>query len=226
MSLELYAKIEPLIPFKEEKQKLYNLYLKKLKKIGAKKILDLGCGGGNFMQLAIKENFEIDGIDLSHLQIEMAKSKGLNAQVLDIKDVKEKYDAIVGVFDVINYIKKEELEFFLQNIQNALYENGTFLCDINTFYAFEEIAPGDLILEKDEICAAIRADFDDNILQTQITLFEKNTKECYKKIKDSFLQYYYSLDFIKKINPFKNLKVDYVKLYTNKTEKYLLEFKK
>lgn len=224
MGLELYAKIEPLIPFDNEIEKLYKIYLKELKKQNPASILDLGCGGGKFMQKAIKDGFlNIDGIDLSLKQIEIAKKAGLNAEAIDIKAVTKKYDAVVAVFDVLNYVYYDELESFLKSVQGILNDGGKFYADINTLHGFNEVAQGDLLLEGEGIYGSLSSYFEENKLETNLRIFTKSG-ELYKKEEDVITQYYHSIEYIKKINPFKNLKVDDISLYGKKADKFLLTF--
>jgi len=224
VGLELYAKIEPLIPFEDEIDKLYQAYIARLKKQKPASILDVGCGGGKFMLAAIDEGFkDIDGIDLSQEQIKAAKEAGLSAAAIDIKDVTKKYDAVVAVFDVLNYVYYDELKEFLKNIKRVLNPGGKFYADINTLYGFEEVAQGDLLLEGEDIYGSLQATYEDEKLTTNIRIFSKSG-ELYKKEEDTITQYYHSIEYIKKINPFKNLKVDNLVLYGKKADKFILTF--
>ena len=46
--LDLYAKIESLIGFDAQYEKLYQIYLHLLNSLHVKTILDVGCGNGKF----------------------------------------------------------------------------------------------------------------------------------------------------------------------------------
>ena len=45
-----------------------------LQKLAGKKILDLGCGNGNFCYYAMQKGFEVKGYDISEKMIQVGKS--------------------------------------------------------------------------------------------------------------------------------------------------------
>lgn len=198
MGLELYAKIEEHLDFFDEVRALHKTFLTLLFENDAKKVLDVGCGQGEFLHILALNNIEGFGVDLSQNQIDICLAKGLNAKCIDVKDVQEKYEAVTAIFDVINYIPKDMIEEFFTNIKNKLENKGVFIFDINTLFGFEEVAQGSLIIDKDDKFIAIDANFSDKTLTTDITLFEKEDN-LYKKEKDSITQYYHSKEFLKKI---------------------------
>ena len=91
MGLELYAKIEPYLDFKEELNYLYGCFVEKIDIQKPKSILDVGCGNGSFLYLLKELGYKNTmGIDLSHNMISIANSKGINARVIDIKNLNKK----------------------------------------------------------------------------------------------------------------------------------------
>ena len=195
--LDLYATIEEHLDFKEEIEHLYNSIAHIVFAINPKTVIDIGCGQGNFCQILESNNIKSFGVDLSEKQIEIAKSKGINAQCIDIKDSQEKFDCATAVFDVINYIPKNSLKEFLKHTYNLLELNGYFIFDINTYYGFEEVAQGTLTIDLDDKFIAIDANFENNCLQTDITLFTKETT-LYKKDYGTIKQFYHETKELKK----------------------------
>ena len=61
MSLDLYAKIEPLIGFYDEYEKLYDIYIEAISTYKPKKILDIGCGRGFMLEKLINLNYDVKG---------------------------------------------------------------------------------------------------------------------------------------------------------------------
>lgn len=83
-----------------------------------KTILDLGCGGGEFMRdISIGENWDIIGVDLHERSIKKARKSGLYKQVLkgDVRYLpksisKKKFDAIFSSQVLEHLSKKDSLK--------------------------------------------------------------------------------------------------------------------
>jgi SAM-dependent methyltransferase len=213
-----------MIGFYDEYEKLYQIYLRELSNHDIDKILDVGCGNGSFL-LQLQEKYSSCGIDISPKMVEVAKEKGVDATCKYIEEVDEKFGAIVAVADVLNYLDKSALESFFKGISSSLEDGGVFICDINTLFGFEEVTAGSMSVDEDDKFLSIEADFDDNVLVTDITLFEKNG-ECYKKEQSSIIQYYYPSSYIETITDLTLVKVEDIKLFGDEADKTLLTFKK
>lgn len=222
-ALDLYAKIEPLIGFYDEYNKLYLRYLDILESLHVETILDVGCGNGKFLRLLKDRNYKAKGIDRSKEMIKIAQSLGVEAQNIELCDVLGKYDCITAVGDVLNYMTKEELHKFFIEIKNTLGENGYFIVDINTLLGFEEVADGLLIKETNEQFLAIEANFEHKKLTTRITLFEKE-KENYKRYSNTIFQYYHQLELFKNIEGFELINIFYTSMFGD-SDKVILVFK-
>ncbi len=224
MGLDLYAKVEPLLGFEEQKNELYEIFLHKLASLGIKRFLDIGAGSGTFMQRALKRGFRPKGIDISCEMVRRARQQGLDVACKDICDVDDRFEAAVAVFDVINYLSFPELQRFFACVRNVLDDGGYFLCDINTLYGFSEIAQGTLVVDNDRECVAIDANFADNRLQTDIIYFY-NESGCYKKEKDSIIQYYHDITDLKRLG-LELVDIDLVALFGDEADKALLTWQK
>ena len=223
--LDLYAKIEYLFDFEDVMEFLWDKYIEELKSLKVKTILDIGCGSGGFMLKAKEAGFNIVGIDISEEMINLAKQKDLEVYHKDLCEFDGKFDACVAIFDVINYMDKEYLKKFFKCVKKVLKKDGYFLFDINTLYGFEEIAQGTLAVEDENIFGILNSIFDDNIMKTEITIFEKNDK-CYEKQEGEIIQYFYKNQELKKVTSLKfDKKVD-INLYGGEmADKNLLVFK-
>ncbi len=189
--LDLYASIESSLPFEQEINYLYDIFKDIVIETAPKTLIDIGCGQGEFCKIIEQNSIKAKGVDLSSKQIELAKAKKVDASCVDIKDIDEKFDCATAIFDVVNYIPNEQIDQFLQNSYNLLNKGGYFIFDINSLFGFSEVAIGTLTINEPDRFIAIDAVFEDNILNTSITLFEKQ-QECYKKTSDTIKQYYYS----------------------------------
>lgn len=91
-------------------------------------ILEIGCGPGYLMEYLTKSGFNnVAGIDVSEEQIDLARSKGLKADLADVLDYllgsRESYDVIIAI-DLIEHFHREELLELFQLIYQALLPGG------------------------------------------------------------------------------------------------------
>ena len=191
-ALELYATIEEYLDFEDEVHHLYKTIGHTVLSKEPKTLIDIGCGQGEFCHIMELNGIKTLGVDLSKTQVEIAVSKGTNAKCIDIKDIKETFDCATATFDVINYIPNDYIADFLQQSYELLKPNGYFIFDINSLYGFDTVAQGTLNIDNDDNFIAIDANFEDNILYTDITLFKKDEKNKYTKENGTIEQYCYS----------------------------------
>ena len=224
-SLDLYSKVEHLLGIEDSTQYLHTLYTEVLYNYEIKTLLDLGCGKGDLMQTFMKYDISCDGIDLSALMVQKAKEKELNVEQKAIGDVDKKYDAIVSVFDVVNFVSPTDLEVFLNDVHKALNDEGLFVFDINTLHGFQNVAEGTMMAEEDKMFLCVDALFEDNQLDTKFTLFTHVEDNAYIKEEETISQYFHSLQIFKKLKNFKVVQSAYLDLY-DKKDKALIVLKK
>jgi len=224
MSLDLYSKVEHLLGIEESTSYLHTLYIEALYNHEVKTLLDLGCGRGELMEKFQKYDIECDGIDLSALMVKKAKEKGLNVEHKSICEVEKKYDAVVCVFDVLNFVSSDELDAFLNGVHDVLNDDGIFVFDINTLHGFSDVAEGTMTEEEEGMFLAVDALFEENMLHTKFTLFEKSG-ETYKKEQSTITQYFHEPKFFKSLKNFEVLQSAYLNMY-DKKDKALIVLKK
>ncbi len=203
--LDLYAKIEPLISFYEEYQELYKIYQKEIKDLKPSKILDVGCGNGAFLQ-NLKGKYKAKGIDISEEMVKISKSKGLDVECIELCKVEDRFEMIVAIADVLNYMDKKDLVKFFKDVKGRLQDNGYFLFDINTLYGFSQVADGVMLNENKEGFLGVEAEFDGQKLLTNFIFFQKE-KECYKRYSWNITQYYHQEDDLTLLANQNNLKL-------------------
>ncbi|GHV00951.1 SAM-dependent methyltransferase [Campylobacterota bacterium] len=189
-SLDLYARFEPLIPFTKEIGSLHGEFIACLKRLGAKNALDVGCGSGAFLERLGSANIAAKGIDKSEAMIKLAASHGV-AECVDLADEKGFYDAVTAVFDVVNYLKSNELVGFFCAAFDRLNDRGSFLFDVNTLHGFEAVAQGDLALEKSAVFGTVRSKYIDERLVSIFDLFTPNGDQ-YKRDHWEITQYFHT----------------------------------
>jgi len=213
-SLDLYAKVEDLLGVKEAAPRLYAHYLLFLNSVHFESLLDVGCGSGDFlhqMQGAL-DIPQVKGIDLSPIMVAQTLEQGYDAACIDLCELNGTYDVITAVFDMLNYLNKDQLKRFLSCVKEHLNEGGVFLCDINTLYGFENVAVGSYIVDDKERFLTVDSDFEKGEYISEFTLFEKEG-ECFNKSQESIKQYYHSVDDIVDLSVLELLVDDDVNLY-------------
>ncbi len=198
MGLDLYAKVEPYLDFEEEVYTLHKEFLRFVMVNDLNNIIDIGCGQGYFLENLKVNKKKYFGIDLSVEQIKVCQAKGLNAQAIALGEVKEKFDCATAIFDVLNYIPKNEIKTFLKETNLVLNQGAYFIFDVNSYFGFDEIAQGCITIDVEDKFIAIDANFEDEKLQTDITLFEKQENGLFSKEQDSIIQEYHSKEFLTK----------------------------
>jgi len=213
-SLDLYAKVEDLLGVKEIAPKLYAHYFLFLNSIDFDTLLDVGCGSGDFLkQMQTALNIpQVKGIDLSPLMVSKTLEQGMDAECIDLCDLTGSYDVITAVFDMLNYLDKEQLKRFLLCVSSHLNEGGIFLCDINTFYGFENVAVGSFIVDDEERFLTVDSDFEEGQYISEFTLFEKESNH-FKKSQETIKQYYHAIEEIVKLSGLELVVNDEVNLY-------------
>ncbi len=147
--------------------------------------MDVGCRNGSMLEKLRLNGFKATGIDLNSKMIEIAKSKSLEVFEKNICDMDEKFDAVIAIADVLNYMDKKELKKFFFCVEKTLDKGDLFIADINTKHGFEDVAEGTMAKETDDQFLSVDALYDKSVLTTHITLFEKES-DLYKKTAEQF----------------------------------------
>ncbi|MDQ1337495.1 MAG: hypothetical protein QG617_462, partial [Campylobacterota bacterium] len=149
---------------------------------------------------------------------------------IDVSDVDGKFDAVVAIFEVLNFLNHDELLIFLDSVSQKLNDDGVFIADINTLYGFRDVAEGAMSSENDKEFLVVDAVFEDEKLYTKFTLFlkeneEKSSDAKYTKYQDTIVQYFHKLKTFEKLSSLKLVDKQTFSLYEPK-DKTLLVFKK
>lgn len=87
----------------------------------SKRVLDIGCGYGYFLEKIQNITDYTLGIEFNANALEKCKSKNLNVTNAKLSEIKEKFDCIC-LFQVLEHIK--EPKFFLEQVVNLLEDGG------------------------------------------------------------------------------------------------------
>ena len=98
------------------------------------RVLDLGCGPGDVVDLLTKSGYRSVGIDNSEGMIAAAKRKhhgtfypyGFD----DINRLEGPFDLIYCVGNSLSYLPNDQLDFFMKDVASLLDEGGIFLSQV------------------------------------------------------------------------------------------------
>ncbi|HXX69679.1 MAG TPA: class I SAM-dependent methyltransferase [Polyangiaceae bacterium] len=114
----------------------YGALLRWLPADRAARILDLGCGGGEFLDFLRRAHYvRAEGIDVSPEQVERCRARGLErvGQSSDsrafLRAHPRAFDAVV-MNDVLEHIPKAQCIDTLEDIRGALVKGGTLLVKV------------------------------------------------------------------------------------------------
>ena len=220
MGLDLYARVEPFLSFEEEIYTLHKEFLKFIMVNDLDNIIDIGCGQGYFLENLMINKKTAFGIDLSAEQIKACDERNLNAKVMNLADVQEKFDCATAIFDVLNYIPKEDLKTFITQVNVVLNQGAYFIFDVNSLFGFEEVAQGCITIDLEDKFIAIDANFENNKLQTDITLFTKENGGLFSKESDSIIQEYHTKEFLRKLLKECNFEIQEIKKFNLHTDEH------
>src|SRR3989344_3968251 len=114
--------------FDLEERKEFKRFLSLLK---GNRVIDLGCGGGDHSLWFKAQGLKVKAIDFSPEMVKLARSKGLDAEVMDIEDLKFNKNSFDGVWAVTSllHIPKKNMPKVLKKISEILSSDGLFyLC--------------------------------------------------------------------------------------------------
>ncbi len=103
-----------------------------------KKILEIGCGTGNFTFLIGKKTSNLTAIDIDPKMVEIARKKlarivlpSVRFLTLPIEKLKERnFDLALALFNIVTYIPDERrLKSFMKGVYERLLPGGVFIFD-------------------------------------------------------------------------------------------------
>lgn len=172
-------------------------------------VLDLGCGTGTVTELLYEKGYDMIGVDSSEemLQIAMDKKFETQSDILYLcQDMREldlysTVGTVVSVCDSLNYLLMDEdvIETF-RLVNTYLFPGGIFIFDFNTIYKYEEVIGDTTIAENREDCSFIWENFyscEDHINEYDVTVFERQEDDLYRKFTETHYQRGYSLNEMK-----------------------------
>jgi len=178
------------------------------------KVIDLGCGTGEFIYRFLNDDFSVTGIDLSEKMLEVADKKlqGKNLKNQNYKLIKENIinyeseneaDYIICNFDTVNYLKGEK-EFikFIQKSEKNLKKDGLLIFDAVGEGIFEEIFENDIFLDEEPEYTSIwrheKLSQRKHLVEIDLFVRENLNDNLFRKYNDIQYKFIYDLEWIVK----------------------------
>lgn len=174
-------------------------------------LLEIGSGTGEISNRLHNLGYAIKGIDISLEMIKISNTKYeniefLNESMLNLKD-KSKYDAVISVFDTINYLKSlDELNIAFTNIYNSIKNNGVFIFDVlNRKMIDSMFSEGIFADERENMSIIWKHSYNENLKLDEIeTIFYvKERDDLFRRISEKYMKMIFSnnqiLEMAKKV---------------------------
>ncbi|RKY79249.1 hypothetical protein DRQ07_06610 [candidate division KSB1 bacterium] len=163
---------------------------------GVKSIVDCGCGTGSLSGELKLLSYNVSSFDFSFSMVKKAGEKNLatlwQGDMCAIP-LKKEWDSAVCLYDSFQYLQKEEIPLFLNEIKRILIPGGMFITDlvpelhlISYWYDFTEKDS----IGKWEIDRASRLFREKREQHTDFVFTNKQTKEVFY---EHHIQYVYSI---------------------------------
>lgn len=176
-----------------------------------RRILELACGTGTVMIELAKHGYEMWGLDRAAEMLEVAQQKAdkANQEIKLFQDdmldftFDEKFDAVLCLYDSINYVlKRNELFQVFENVYNVLTPDGLFIFDITTEHNIVQNFHLQTFAENEEDFSYIWKNvysYREKICRTVITFFLQEKDDFFRRYEELHLQKIFEVDEIEEL---------------------------
>jgi 2-polyprenyl-3-methyl-5-hydroxy-6-metoxy-1,4-benzoquinol methylase len=134
---KIYRTIPPEeIPWNSETPPGILVNLVASKKLKPCKVIEFGCGTGNYVLYLSDNGFDASGVDISEAAIEIAKKsaskKGVDCKFIatdvlgDMTEIQDTYDFVYD-WEVLHHIYPQDREKYINNVYRLLNRHGLYL---------------------------------------------------------------------------------------------------
>ena len=175
-----------------------------------RRVLDMACGTGSAAILLAEKGYLMSGTDRALEMLLWARKKAekrgvhLNLWQQDMRQlaVAKPYDAVLCLYDSINYITTaEEMKQVFQRVSEALVPQGMFIFDVTTEYNIVKHFHRQTFAESNDDFSYIWRNLyfhKEKLCKTVLTFFLREN-EGYRKYEELHIQKIYSAGEIKKL---------------------------
>lgn len=156
-----------------------------------KSVLDLGCGGGDHAAYFAEKGYRATGIDISAKMVELARSKGIDACVMDIEELTFANESFDGIWAVTSlpHVPKARMPPVVTKMHDILKPEGVL------YVCVKEGTGEGLIADKEHPDLKRHFAFyqEDELLQLFAPQFERMPfRDAHMRVNDLvFLQYFF-----------------------------------
>ena len=132
----------------DDLEKIEELWIKKYENIiinnDYKKVLDLGCGIGQYINYFIEKGYDVVATDISKKALYYLSNKNPKVKTI-LQDMTDKLNFNDNEFDIvfanlsIHFFNEEDTQKLLNEIHRILKPNGLFIGSVNSTSAYEFI---------------------------------------------------------------------------------------
>lgn len=118
--------------YEENLRRQYQAYVKLINKDSVNKVLDVGCGAGEFLQYLANETIDAMGIDSNQKEIDRTIEKGLLAECRDAREFLETTSmefSTISLIEVIEHIHPSEYKKLLSLAYERLEPGGIIIVE-------------------------------------------------------------------------------------------------
>lgn len=167
---------------------------------GGAGVLEIGAGTGNMTEQLLDLRLRVTALEPSEAMLSVLQEKlfdrmgslrVFNGYLKDFK-TKERFDAIVGFLDVLNYISPTDLEGFFSQVATLLLPGGYATFDVSTPYKLENILGHHTFAENhDEFAFIWENSFQakGQYLDFEFALFSENDSGLFERTVEAHRQY-------------------------------------
>ncbi|MCA9078216.1 MAG: class I SAM-dependent methyltransferase [Planctomycetaceae bacterium] len=154
-------------------------------KLESGRVVDLGCGGGQWLARLEEEGYETCGIDVSEHMIQIAKQNSPRSEFLcgSFADIAiPECDAVTSLGEPMNYLNSgPAMRRTMRNVYSALRSGGVFVFDVR-HPASRKLSSQVHKTTENWFChALIEEDHEKNQLKRYITTFRQTKDETYRR---------------------------------------------
>ena len=97
-----------------------------------KKVLDLGCGGGDHALIFKNKGFDVSCGDISEKMVEICKGKGLSAEIMDMENLKFVDGSFDGIWasTSLTHLPKSNFPAVIDKISSILKDKGMLFVSV------------------------------------------------------------------------------------------------